>query len=143
MTSGCDPLTAVDRLVTASTDGTVGALVDRLGLRLLGVFGSAARQHRFPDPSAPAPHDVDVMASFAGRPRLLQLIDALVVLTGCDAIDVAVIDGADPVLRAEAMVGIGLYEREPGAYATTQMAAFAERRDTAHLRHLSLEALRR
>ena len=53
------------------------------------------------------------------------------------------IDGASPVLRAEALVGLPLYEATRGAYAVTQMAALAERRDTAHLRRLDLDALRR
>jgi predicted nucleotidyltransferase len=143
MVSAVDSLAAVDRLLSAAADGTLDALCERLGVRVLGVFGSAARQHRRPDPSARPPRDVDIVASFAGPPRHLELVDALVQLTGCDAIDVAVIDGTNPVLRAEAMVGIPLYERSRGEYAVTQMAALAERRDTAHLRRLDLEALRR
>jgi hypothetical protein len=39
-------------------------------------------------------------------------------------------------------VGIGLYERDAGDWAIGQMAALAERRDTAHLRRLDLDALR-
>lgn len=34
-----------------------------------------------------------------------------------------------------------LYERDAGAWATGQMAALAERRDTEHLRRLDLDAL--
>lgn len=55
----------------------------------------------------------------------------------------AVIDGAAPVLRARALSGLGLYESEPGVFATEQMAALAEERDTAWLRRLDLETLAR
>jgi hypothetical protein len=82
------------------------------------------------------------VAEDTGPNRLLELLDGLTALTDCDVIDVAVIDGANPVLRAEALVGLPLYEATPGDYAVTQMAALAERRDTAHLRRLDLDALR-
>lgn len=140
---GTDPVTAVGRLLEAADDGRIDALCERLGVRLLGVFGSAARAHRGLGPDAPAPRDLDIAASFTGPNRLLDLLDGLTALTDCDVIDVAVIDGANPVLRAEALVGLPLYEATPGDYAVTQMAALAERRDTAHLRRLDLDALRR
>jgi predicted nucleotidyltransferase len=143
--TGADPLTGVERLLAAATDGRLDALCESLGVRLLGLFGSAARRHRVPDPAAPAPRDLDVAVSFLheGSPPLLELVDGLVRLSGCDVVDVAVIDGAGPVLRAEALVGLPLYERTPGDYAVSQMAALAERRDTAHLRRLDLDALGR
>jgi len=139
---GVDPVTGVERLLDAADDGRIDAMCERLGVRLLGVFGSAARAHRGLPTAAP-PRDLDVAVSFAGPPRLLDLVDALSALTGSDAVDVAVIDGADPVLRAEALVGLPLYEATDGHYAVTQMAALAERRDTAHLRRLDLDALTR
>ena len=142
---GADPLSGVERLLAAAEDGRLDVLADRFGLRLLGVFGSAARAHRFPGRADRPPRDLDVAVSFTGDrdgpPPLVELVDALVELTGCDAVDVAVIDGASPVLRAEALVGLPLYERTAGDYAVTQMAALAERRDTAHLRRLDLAAL--
>lgn len=128
------PLEALDRLEAAAADGRIDALGERLGLRLLGVFGSAARRD-------PAAADLDVAVSFRGPRRLLHLVDALVQLTGFDRIDVAVLDGADPVLRARALVGIGLFEDRPGEWATSQMAALAEERDTAWLRELDRRAL--
>lgn len=145
MVSSADPLAAVDRLLSAAADGTLDALCERLDVRLLGMFGSAARQHRHVGRGVGVtrpPRDLDIAVSFAGPARLLQLIDALVQMTDYDKIDVADIDRANPVLRAEAMVGIPLYERSRGEFAITQMAALAERRDTAHLRRLDLEALR-
>lgn len=71
------------------------------------------------------------------------MLDDLVRLTDHDGIDLAVIDDADPVLRARALSGIGLYEHEAGAFATEQMAAQAEERDTAWLRRMDLDELAR
>lgn len=72
---------------------------------------------------------------------LIGLYDDLTVLTGCELLDVAVLNGAPPTLRARALCGEGLYELEAGDYAVAQMAALAEYRDTAHLRRLELERL--
>lgn len=135
-----DPMAALDALIAAAASGDLERIARRHDLRLLGVFGSAFR--RWHDPDMPAPRDLDVAVSFAGPPRLLALLDDLVTLTGYDGIDLLVLDDADPVARAEGFVGLGLYEREPGAWAIGQMAALAERRDTEHLRRLDLEALR-
>lgn len=130
---------ALDALIAAAASGDLAQIARRHDVRLLGVFGSAFR--RWHDPGLPAPRDLDVAVSFAGPPRLLALLDDLVTLTGYDGIDLLVLDDAEPVARAEGFVGLGLYEREPGAWAIGQMAALAERRDTEHLRHLDLEAL--
>lgn len=126
----------VETLVTAAHDGRLDGICARHEVRLLGVFGSAATQ----EPEVEA-HDVDVAVSFVGRGDLLRLLDELTVLTGFDRLDLAVIDGANPVLRAEALVGIPLFEAERGLYANEQMAALGERRDTEWLRRLDLEAL--
>lgn len=129
---------AVERLIVAAESGELDAICHARGVRVLGLFGSAAR--RAPDRE---PADLDVAVSFAGTPDTLALLDDLVRITRFDQIDLAVIDGASPVLRAEAMVGRPLFEAEPGLYATTQMAALAERRETQWLRDLDLEPLRR
>lgn len=103
-------------------------------MRVLGVFGSSLH--------AAAAQDLDIGVGFLTPERdLLGLIGELTELTSCDQIDVAVIDGADPVLRARALSGEGLYEHAPGVFATEQMAALAEERDTAWLRRLDLDAL--
>jgi predicted nucleotidyltransferase len=125
------PREALARLVRATEDGTLDALCDALGVRVLGAFGSVVRDD-------PDPDDLDVGVGFDGPPHELELIDALARLTGSDRIDLAVLDGASPVLRAEALVGIPLYERTAGRFAIEQMAALAERRDTEHLRRLDL-----
>lgn len=127
---------ALERLRAAAADGTLDEICERRGVRLLGAFGSALR--------SPDPGDLDLGISFqTGGGDVLGVIDDLTVLTGFDGLDVAVIDGADPVLRARALSGLGLYEREAGQFATEQMAALAEERDTAWLRRLSLQALAR
>jgi predicted nucleotidyltransferase len=128
-----DAVTALARLRTAAEDGTLDQICERRGVRLLSVFGSALRSS--------TPGDLDIGVSFQGEADLLGLIDDLTVLTRFDRLDVAVIDGADPVLRARALSGLGLYEREAGQFATEQMAALAEERDTRRLRRLDLEAL--
>lgn len=127
-------IAARQRLVHAAETGGLDETCSGLGVRLLGVFGSAVRDDA-------SPRDLDVSVSFRDEPRVLELVDAVTRLTGYDRVDVAVIDRADPVLRAEALVGVPLYEDEPGAWATAQMAALAERRDTAWMRALELERL--
>jgi predicted nucleotidyltransferase len=139
MVSGTDPMAGLQRLLDATEAGDLDRVCDRLGVRILGVFGSAARRYR--DPGTPFPHDLDVSVSFLDEPLELELLAELGHLTHSDVIDLAVLDGAHPVLRAAGLVGIGLYERERGAWATAQMAALAEYRDTEQLRRLDLEAL--
>lgn len=130
---------ARDRLIDATSRSDLDAVLEALGVDLLGIFGSTAAI----DPPSTEPADLDIGVRFTGPVRLLELIDLLVTTTGFDRIDVAVVDGSHPVLDAEALCGIPLYERESGAFATAQMAALAHRRDTESLRRLDLEALAR
>ena len=135
---GTDPRSAVRRLQAAAEDGQLDELCVRHGIRVLTVFGSAARAES-------TPRDVDVAVGFerGSRPDLLALIDALAVLTGSDDLDLMVLDRAEPVARERGLVGcLPLYESEPGAYARAQMAAVGERLDTAWLRALELQAMR-
>ncbi len=125
---------AAGRLLGAARDGTLDSVARRHGVRLLGLFGSAARP-------GGEPADLDVAVSFLGEPDVLALLDDLVAMTELDTIDLVLVDGAEPLLRAEAFVGIPLFEAEPGLYANEQMAALAERRDTAWLRALDRRAL--
>lgn len=130
------PRTALERLVAAAEDGTLDRICERHGVRVLGAFGSAT--------SSADAHDLDLGVGFLHERRdVLGLLDEMVQLTDYDGIDLAVVDGADPVLRARALSGIGLYEHVAGAYATEQMAAQAEARDTAWLRRLDLDELAR
>lgn len=127
---------ARDRLLDAASTDELRPVLEALGVDLLGVFGSTV------SPAAGVePNDLDIAARFAGPVRLLELIDVLVRMTGFDRIDLAVVEGLHPVLDAEALCRIRLYERDAGAFAEAQMAALAHRRDTAFLRALDLEAL--
>lgn len=149
MQSGGDPMAALDRLLGATERGEIDSICEQRGVELLGVFGSAVRRHR--DPDAPEPHDLDVAVQFTDQQRqraktlgddpLLGLIGDLTDITDLDQLDVAVLDGGTPELRAAGLTGIALFERAPGAWATAQMAALAEYYDTRHLRLLDLEAL--
>jgi predicted nucleotidyltransferase len=136
-----DPIAALERLRAASDDGRLDRMCEDHGVDLLGVFGSAVRRWR--DSTAPAPQDLDVMVRFrqgtVGDP--LALINELMDLTGFDHVDLAIINDALPVLRVEALTGLGLYEEHDGQWAVAQMAALGEFRDTAHLRRLNLETL--
>lgn len=131
-----DARTALDRLRRALDAGDLDADLERLGVRVMGAFGSAVR-------GGEEPNDLDIGVGFTGPPKLLELIDLLVATTGYDGIDVAVVEGEHPVLDAEALCGLPLYEDEAGAFATAQMAALGHRRDTARFRALDLERLAR
>jgi predicted nucleotidyltransferase len=136
---GGDPMAALDRLIDATERGDIDRICEQRGVDLLGVFGSAVRHRR--DTGTPAPRDLDVAVQFTDQQPLLELIGDLTDLTNYDGLDVAVLNGGTPELRAAGLTGIGLFERTPGAWATAQMAALAEYHDTRHLRLLDLEAL--
>lgn len=136
---GADPPTGLVRLQAAAADGRLDLLCRRHGVRVLTVFGSAVRP-------AGDPRDLDVAVLFEPDRRrdLLALVDDLSVLTGSDELDLMVLDDADPVARERALVEcLPLYESEPSAYAHAQVAAMGERMDTAWLRAMDLETLRR
>lgn len=132
---GTTPAQALERLRQAAE---LDALCGRHNVRILTVFGSAAR-------GAATARDLDVAVRFepGSRPDVLVLLDDLSRLTGSDQIDLMVLDTAGPVARERALVGcIALFESETGAYADAQMAAMCERMDTDWLRAADLETLR-
>ncbi|CAN5701318.1 hypothetical protein BH20ACT1_BH20ACT1_12430 [soil metagenome] len=106
-------------------------------MRVLGVLGSAAR------PTSKEPKDLDIAVGYLepDRSMVLTLLTELTELIAYDNVDLVLIDGAEPLLRARAFAGVGLYEHTQGAWATEQMAAHAEARDTAWMRRLDLKAL--
>lgn len=127
---------AAATLIAASIDGRLEEICIRHGVRVLSIFGSAAR------PGPVEPGDVDVGVGFLESPApVVALVSALTDLVRSDHIDLALVDGAEPLLRARAFAGVGLYEHDQGAWATEQMAALAEARDTAWLRELDLRAM--
>ncbi len=131
-----DARVALERLRHAVDAGALDSDLERLGVSVMGAFGSAAR----PDGT---PSDLDIGVRFDGPVHLLEVIDLLVATTNYDRIDVAVIEGKHPVLDAAALTGVPLYECEKSGYAEAQMAAMGHLRDTAHFRRLDLEHLAR
>lgn len=136
---GLPPYAALSELTAAADDGRLEAVCRRQAIRLLSVFGSAAR-------AGGKPRDLDVAIRFepGRRGDLLSVHDELARLFGSDELDLLVLDDAGPVAKERALVGsVALYESEPGAYATAQMAAMCERMETEWLRRLDLEAMAR
>jgi predicted nucleotidyltransferase len=136
---GTDPRTGLRRLQAAEQDGRLEQLCQRHGVRVLTVFGSAAR-------ADVEPRDLDVAVAFEPHRSadVLALLDDLTQLTMSDDVDRLVLGRAGPVARERALVQcLPLYESEPTAYATAQIAAMGERMDTEWLRALDLETMRR
>ena len=133
------PRRALERLRAATNTGELDVLCARHGVRIMSVFGSTAA-------GAENPRDLDVAVGFApgAQVDVLGLVEDLVALTGTEAVDLLVLDRADPVAKERALVGaIPLYQSEPCAYANAQMAAMLERMETDWLRRLDLEAMAR
>lgn len=133
---GTTPAEALRTLRTAVEDGRLDDFVERHGLRLLVVFGSAER-------GEPTARDLDIAVSARPGERfdLLDLINALLDLTGSDDVDLLDLDRAGPVARQHALFGEPLYESEPGLYAREQIRASMERLDTEWFRRLSLQLM--
>lgn len=130
------PAEGLARLRVAAETGELDGLCRRHRIRVLTVFGSAARDD-------PAARDLDVGVLLEPNTRIdyLPLIQDLELLTEAD-VDVVHLNGAGPVLRERALVGsVVLDESEPGAWASASTAAVLERMDTEWLRRLDLELL--
>jgi hypothetical protein len=133
------PLEALDRLREAAASGELDVVCADLGIRLLTVFGSTLE----PAPLRP-PEDLDVAVLLTDGTDLVDVVNGLLGLVRCDALDVMDLGRAGVVARAAALgVCEPLYEDERGLFATRQMAALAERMDTAWLRRLDLELMAR
>lgn len=133
------PAQGLARLRDAAASGRLDALCERHGVRLLTVFGSAARA----DPDA-RDLDVAVLGEPGDQLDTVALVTDLVGLTGVDDVDLAHLDRASPVLRERALVGcVPLYESGPGRYAAAQTAAIGERIETDAGRRADLDLLRR
>lgn len=128
---------ALERLTRAAEDGRLEVLCRRLDVVLLTVFGSAVRD-------AASAGDLDVAALFGRRAVMapLDLVNALVDITGTDAVDLLVLDDADPVARFNATSrGRPFYQDAPTRWGTTQMGYATMLFDTEHLRRAELEGL--
>ena len=127
---------ALRRLRSALADGTLDALCERHGVRLLVLFGSAAA-------GVQAPRDIDLGYLGTARTKPLLLLDDVVRLLGDEAVDLVRLDTAGPVATHRAMTGEGLYESEPGLFARARDLAIRQYFDTAHLRAAQAEVLAR
>jgi predicted nucleotidyltransferase len=109
----------------------------RHAVRVLTVFGGAGRGEE-------GARDLDVAVLVEPGAALdpVTAVGDLIELSGTDAVDLAHLDRAGPVLRERALVGsVALYESVPGALADAQVVAIAERIGTDPLRRLNLELL--
>jgi predicted nucleotidyltransferase len=128
-------------LVSASRDGRLDEICERFDVAVMSAFGSAIVD------SSIEPNDLDVGVIFrrdaapGTTKRRLELWSALVDLVGYEAVDLVNLDVDNPVLRAEALTGMPLYEYVRGEYAEAQIAAVGERRDTAAMRRRNLELM--
>lgn len=130
------PAEGLARLRAAADAGELEALCRRHRIRVLTVFGSAARD----DPKA-RDLDVGVLLEPGTAIDYLPLIRDLELLTDAD-VDIVHLNDAAPVLRERALVGsVVLDESEPGAWATASTAAVLERMDTEWLRRMDLDLL--
>ena len=131
------PLDGLAALQAAAESGELDELCARHRVRILTVFGSAAR-------GEPKARDLDIGVMFEpdADPDYLAIVTDLVDLTRIDAVDFVHLNRGGPVIRERALVGsIALYESEPGALARAQIAAVGERQDTDWMRRLDLELL--
>jgi len=133
------PARGLARLRTAAASGDLDALCTSHRIRVLTVYGSAAREE-----AAARDLDIGVITEQEANLDVVALTADLIDLTGTDSVDLAHLNRAGPVLKERALVGsIGLYERDAGALATAQAAAIGERIDTDPMRRLDLELLSR
>lgn len=137
MTPTDDPAEALRRLQRAVDDGRLPAVFDAHGVTAAVIFGSVLDDAR-------SAADLD-MAIFAdGQVDLLDLVEALYQLSGCERIDVLDLSTAGLVARAEALgPGRLLWEAIPGTFAEAQVVALAMLWDTRWLRDVELEILAR
>ncbi len=113
-----------------------------LGVRLAVLFGSTARGTAGPQ------SDVDIGVLIEGAPpglmdpRRVKIPDALGVAAG--EVDLVFLDEAEPLLLFEvAGSGKPIFEREEGAFETFRIRAVKRYYDTAWIRRIEAQALRR
>ncbi|WP_028938045.1 nucleotidyltransferase family protein [Pseudonocardia spinosispora] len=133
-----DPHEGFARLRAAAESGELDGLCRERHIRVLTVFGSAARGEE-----SPRDLDIGVLSEFDEGFDILAVVDDFIHLTGMDNIDVVHLNRGGPVIRERALGAdsFGLYESEPAALANAQMAAIAERVETDPMRKLNLELL--
>jgi predicted nucleotidyltransferase len=130
------PREGLAALQAAAESGELDEFCARHRVRILTVFGSAARG----DPNA-QDLDIGVMFEPDADPDYYAIIGDLMKITDAN-VDFVHLNRGGPVIRERALVGsIGLYESEPFALARAQVAAVLERIDTRWMRQLDLELM--
>ena len=130
------PAEGLARLRAAADAGELDRLCRRHRIRVLTVFGSAAR-----DEPAARDLDIGVLLERGTEIDYIGLIDDLQRITEAN-IDVVHLNPAGPVLRERALVGsVVLDESEPGAWAGAATAAMQDRMDSDWLRRMALDLL--
>jgi len=116
----------------------VAAAVGReTGCRLLVLFGSAAR------PGAQAPQDVDLAVLAEGRLDTIELTNRLIRALGVQAIDIADLSHADPLLMMlVARDGVPLYESISGEFDRFVSLAVRRYADTRKFRAMEAQEVR-
>lgn len=133
------PIEGLARLRAAAESGELDAFCARHHVRILTVFGSAARG----EPNA-RDLDVGVMTEPGMTFDSLAAVNDLIEMAGSDRVDMAHLNRGGPVLRERALVGsVALFESTPGALTNAQTAAIAQRIETDPMRRLDLELLAR
>ena len=130
------PADGLTRLQAAAESGALDELCARHRVRILTVFGSAAR-------GEPDARDLDIGVMFEpdANPDYIAIIGDLMELTDAN-VDFVHLNHGGPVIRERALVGsVPLYESEPYALARAQVAAVLERIDTRWMRQLDLELM--
>jgi predicted nucleotidyltransferase len=131
------PADALARLRAAARSGELDAFCRTHHVRILTVFGSAARG----EPTA-RDLDIGIMIEAGADFDIIAAVNDLIDLTRFQHVDVAHLNRGGPLIRERALVGsILLYERSPGMLATAEMGAVAERMETDRFRRQNLELL--
>src|SRR5262249_31219046 len=131
------PAAGLARLRSAAESGELDAFCLRHHVRVLTVFGSAAR-------GGPQARDLDirVLTEHDHPMDTTAAISELIEFPGTQQVDLVYLNRGGPLIRERALVGsIPLYESEPAALANAQMAAIGERVETDPMRRLNLELL--
>jgi predicted nucleotidyltransferase len=133
------PAEGLARLRAAAASGDLDAVCLRHGVRVLTVFGSAAR-------GEPAARDLDIAVVSEPGATLdpVALTVELIDLTGVEAVDLAHLNRGGPLIRERALVAsVALFESAAGHFAAAQTAAIGQRIETDAMRRLDVELLGR
>ncbi len=130
-------MAALAALRDAATSGALDEFCVRHRIRVLTVFGSAAREE-----SGPRDLDVGALTEHDTPLDVVAAVTELTALAGFDGVDLVHLNRGGPLIRERALVGsVDLYESEPAALANAQVAAMAERVETDPMRRMNLRML--